>query len=68
MIGVDESNNELALEESTIAFEAEPEVEQNRNSYDLGDKWDGERITRAVDERAFAIVVDGVITKLYSTS
>ena len=68
MIGVDESNNELALEESTIAFEAEPEVEQNRNSYDLGDKWDDERITRAVDERAFAIVVDGVITKLYSTS
>ena len=68
MIGVDESNNELALEESTIAFEAEPEVELNRNSYDLGDKWDDERITRAVDERAFGIVVDGVITKLYSTS
>ena len=68
MIGVDESNNELALEESTIAFEAEPEVEQNRNSYDLGDKWDDERITGAVSERAFGIVVDGVITKLYSTS
>ena len=50
-----------------IAFEADPEVEQDRNSYDLGDKCDEERIKRAVGECAFGIVVDGIFTKLHST-
>ena len=65
LISVDTTKKELTLEENTIAFEAEPEVEYKSYSYDLDDDWDEERIIRAVGEHVIGTVVDGVVKQLY---
>ena len=65
LLSVNTDKKELTVEENAIAFEAEPEVECNSYSYDLDDDWDDESFSRAVGERVYGTLVDGVIKRLY---
>ncbi len=65
LLSFNTDKKELTVEENAIAFEAEPEVEYNSYIYDLDDDWDEERFKRAVGERVYGTLVDGVIKGLY---